>query len=84
MRSKFDKDQIRSTDLIRPDLKIEADRYQKSGKLRALLIFIHLCCGSLSIFINLIDQQKLWNSGLYQAIKVAILSNRGWPHVSMR
>ena len=34
-----------------------------------------LYCGSLSIFINLIDliqNQKLWNSDLYQAIKVAI------------
>ena len=78
----FDKYQIRSTDLLRSDLKIEADRHQKSGKLRSLLIFMDLYCGSLSIFINLIDlfqNQQLWNSDLYHAIKVAILSNRRWP-----
>ena len=68
---------MRSSDLIRSYLKIEADRYQKSGKLRSLLIFIDLYCGSLLIFIKLIDlfqNQKVKNSDLYQAINVAILS----------
>ena len=37
--SKFDKDQIRSIDLFWSDLKIEADRYQTSGKIRSLLWF---------------------------------------------
>ena len=53
--SKFDKDQIRLTNLIRLSLKIEIDSYKKSGKLQPLLIFIDLYCGSLSIFIDLID-----------------------------
>ena len=87
MGSKFDKDQIRSNDLIRSDLKIKADRYQKSGKLRSSLIFIDLYCGSLSIFIDLIDlfqSQKLWNSDLYQVIEVAISSNKRWPGMCLQ
>lgn len=83
----FYKDQIRSTDLIRSDLKIEAGPYKKSGKPQSLLIFMDLYCGSLLILINLIDlfhNQKLWNSDLCQAIKVAKLSNRQWPHMSTR
>ena len=66
---------------------MKADQYQKSGKLRSLLIFIDLYGGSLSIFINLINlfqNKKLCNSDLYQAIKVVKLFNRRWPHVSTR
>ena len=69
--SKFDKDQIRSINLILSDLKIEVDRYQKSGKLRSLLWFFL----DIIDLINLFQSQNLRNSDLYQEIEVAISSS---------